>query len=140
MNERMHPLYIALWVVSVFALAGLFAYGASPTAWATAAFALFIVPELVGLRSNEDDLPPLTHVVRLWSPRWLTYAVTGAAGAWMAVAWWDKAEHPLIVEVAIAGVVFWLVEHWREAYDAFVKVRQGEVIKLWPRSRLEDTV
>lgn len=140
MTEPMRPWYVAMWVVNVLILIGLFVAGWGPGRWATAAFVLFMIPELIGLRTEEDALPPLTHVVRLWVPRWATYAVTGMAGAWMALVWWQVAVHPLLVEVAIAGVTFWLVEHWHDAYDAFTKVRQGEVIKLWPRSRLEDTV
>lgn len=136
MKEPMKPWYVAMWVINVAVLLGLFAYGVTPTEWSSAALALFLAPELVGLRSNIDALPPLTHVVRLWVPRWLTYTVTGATGAWMAVAWWGKAVHPLIVEVVIAGTVFWLVEHWREAYDAFAKVQQGREIKLWPTNEL----
>jgi hypothetical protein len=132
----MRPWYVALWVLSVLALLGLFAYGATPTQWSTAFVVLFLVPELVGLRTESDALPPLTHVVRLWSPRWLTYAATGALGAWMAVAWFEVAVHPLIVEVIISGMVFWLVEHWREAYDAWAKVQQGDEIKLWPTNAL----
>jgi len=132
----MRQWYVAMWVVNVLLLLGAFAYGVTPTQWFTGFVVLFLIPELIGLRSDTDALPPLTHVVRLWSPRWLTYTATGALGGWMAVAWWPQAVHPLVVEVAIAGMVFWLVEHWREAYDAFTKVKQGDEIKLWPTNAL----
>lgn len=131
MREPMSPMYIVLWTVCIGILAGLFIAGVAPVTWATAFVVLFLLPELVGLSSSTDTLPPLTHVVRLWVPRWVTYTLTFGLGAWMIGAWWERAVHPLIMAVLVAGMVGWLVEHWRAAYDEWAEVLVEDEIHLW---------
>jgi hypothetical protein len=116
---RWSPLWIALWVVNCAALAALLVAGAAAKTWAAAFLAMFLVPELVGLRRHGDGLPPLTYVVCRYVPRWIPTAVTFAVGAWMAFAWLPspKTEHPLLVAVVIAGMVGWLTNHWDVTYD-----------------------
>jgi len=121
--ERLNPLYVALWIVNVGVLFGMAAAGVSPLTWGTAFLLLFLLPELVGLRSGSDALPPLTHVVRLWVPRWLTAIATLAGAGWLAVSWWSRVEHPLLLAVLVAGFYGWLHDHWDTVYDNWAKVQ-----------------
>lgn len=133
-DEKMSPVYVGLWIVAVGILLGALVAGVGPLRWATAALLLFLLPELIGLRRDDDSLPPLTHVVRLWVPRWLIQALSLAAAVWMAVAWWPKAEHPLIMVVCVAGIYGWLQDHWDTVYDEWGKVMVEDEVRLWKRS------
>jgi hypothetical protein len=89
----------------------------------TAAFFLFMIPEMIGLIRREDSLPPLTYTVRRYLPRWIPTAVTWAVAAWMFYVWcipvdgMTQAQHPLLAAIAIFGVAGWLTNHWDVTYD-----------------------
>jgi hypothetical protein len=137
MGERLNPLYVALWIVNVIILLGLAITGVTPLTWGTWFIALFVVPELVGLRSGTDTLPPLTHVVRLWVPRWVTATLTLAGAVWLGVSWWPVAVHPLVMVVLVGGFYGWLHDHWDTVYDNWVKAQlpSEEVVRLWKVGR-----
>jgi hypothetical protein len=109
--------WVALWVACILALVGLEVLGVSPLTWGTWFLGLFLLPELIGLRRHRDALPPLTFVTRRYVPRWVPTAVTFACGAWLAASWWQRAVHPMLAVIVVAGFVGWLTNHWDVTYD-----------------------
>lgn len=116
-NVRWNKAWLWLWVFCTVELVAL-AHFLTPGAWLAAFFALFLAPELVGLRIHQDTLPPLTYAVRRYLPRWIPTAATFAGGAWLAMLWVPTAKHPAVVAVVIATFVGWLTNHWDVTYDA----------------------
>lgn len=51
-------------------------------AWAVLVALSFAVLEWIGLRRRNDDLPPLTQVIRRYVPRWLIAVVLGGFAFW----------------------------------------------------------
>ena len=116
-DTRWSPAWVVMWVVNMLALVGLELYGVAPVTWGSAFLALFLAPELVALRRHKDALPPLTYVVRRYVPRWIPTAVSFGIGTWLAVAWWPRVSHPLLVVIGIASFVGWLTNHWDVTYS-----------------------
>ena len=110
---RWNPLWVFLWVCNVVALAVLAPVVPLRT-WASLFAGLFLVPEMIGLVRHQDSLPPLTYVVRRYLPRWLPDLLTFAAGAWLAWLWRADVPAP---QIAVAGMVGWLTNHWDVTYD-----------------------
>lgn len=115
-GARFNPFWTGLWAVNTVALVALLIMGVTPAVFLAAAFALFIVPEAVGLRKRGDSLPPLTFAIRRYVPRWCVDTVVYGLAAWAAVTWWSRPHHVLIV-VAIAAIVGWLNNHFDVTFD-----------------------
>lgn len=100
-----------LWGINVLALLVL-AFHMDVEHWIATFMALFMLPELVGLRRHRDSLPPLTYVTRRYLPRWLPDLLTFAGGALLAVLYptpWFW--------ILDAGLVGWLTNHWDVTYS-----------------------
>lgn len=108
--------WLALWVVNIAALIVIVFFGATALEFGTAFLALFLVPEIVGLLHERDNLPPLTYVTRRYVPEWLTYIFTGVAAAWLITSWWPVSPHPEPVTLVVVAMASWLVEHWMVSY------------------------
>lgn len=120
MAAHFNRYWVGLWAFNVVALAAL-AQVLRPGAWAAAFTALFLLPEMVGLRQRGDEYPPLTYVVRRYVPRWVPDFVTFAIGAWVGGLWLgiggqSRTEHPMVVLVTVASFVGWLTNHWSVTY------------------------
>lgn len=108
------PIWLVMWVVIVVFLATL-AFIASFSVWALTATVVFGIPELFAISKHGDSYPPLTHILRHYLPKWLTYtslfAYIGTLGAY-----WFGAKHPTRMG-ALIGLVGWLIAHFDTVYD-----------------------
>ncbi|HET6792789.1 MAG TPA: hypothetical protein VFH45_00015 [Acidimicrobiales bacterium] len=130
---RWAPWWVFLWGVVAVGLLLAMALRASFWAWLPAAVVSFGTMEGFGLSSADDPYPPLTHVTREYSPRWLTFtliygAVGLGGGTWFHFShrWW------LALLTALAG---WLTAHFDVTYDA-AAVQQESTRYQWYAGKL----
>lgn len=78
--------------------------------WTIATAVGFGLPEWWGLRKNDDAYPPLTHVIRHYSPRPITFILIGMLLGGVGV-YWAVFTTPLRAAMYL-GLAFWLIEHF----------------------------
>lgn len=116
LGTHFNPFWTGMWAASTVALVALLIMGVTPAVFLTAVFALFFVPEMIGIRKRGDSLPPLTYTIRRFVPRWCVDTVVYGLAAWAAISWWPRPHHVLIT-VAIVAIVGWLGNHFDVTYD-----------------------
>jgi len=120
MGTRFNRWWVALWAVNTVALAALLIASVTPLVYMSAALGLFFIPEGIGLLRRGDSLPPLTHAIRRYVPRWMVNPVIGAGSAWAIIGWWERPHH-VIITLVVCALVGWLFNHFDVTYDS-----QGE--------------
>ena len=108
--------------------------------WALLALIGFGTMEGIGLFVG-GEYPPLTQVIRRYSPRWvafsLIFGITGGAGAT-----WLEASHPLRI-AALVGLLGWFIAHFDVTYDdSAIREEQTKYdrVGLRPRKRWKSRV
>lgn len=120
--QAWNKLWLLMWLVCFVALIVLsFAVPFWPQ-WLLLTIPLFWIPELIGIRREDDGLPPLTHTIRHFLPNWiafpLIYGLLGTIGAT-----WLEFNRPWHLG-ALFGLLGWLNDHFTVTYarkDPFPK-------------------
>lgn len=89
------------------------------TRGASAFVVLFLVPELISIAKSQDNLPPLTHVIRstFRNVEISMPLITGASGA--VIASWTNTTLRLVGFAGMASAALgWLIAHFLNAYAA----------------------
>jgi uncharacterized membrane protein YuzA (DUF378 family) len=88
------------------------------TRGASAFLVLFLLPEMISLAKANDDLPPLTHVIRntIYNVQLSLPLITGVCGG--VIASWTNTTYRLIGFAALAaGTLGWLIAHFLTVYQ-----------------------
>lgn len=82
--------------------------------WVLLTIPLFWIPEMLGIRKEDDGFPPLTHAIRHFLPNWfafpLIYFMLGSVGAR-----WLEFQRPIHLG-ALFGLLGWLTDHFSVTY------------------------
>jgi len=106
--------WLLMWLVvgtCLFGLAFILPFGR----WVLATTLGFGLPEGFALLRRDDGYPPLTHVLRHFLPKWLTFAaVYGLIGT--TGSYWFGAKHPARMG-ALVALIGWLTAHFQTVYS-----------------------